>query len=183
MLNTLAPPVANTLRWSYRRNLLNHSDALGWERSIANARRKMARIGAPPPGYAYQPPPDEPPTDIRIKLVTRRAGPHEPAAANPVVDRSTRTKEQRQRLKPFTAPSDFDWRAFLSTHWLTLFGPLFRAHQLDLAEAATEGGPGQRLAVAWYAVLRERLRRGSDGSIGPDEERWYRLLQTLNRSG
>jgi hypothetical protein len=181
-LTALPPPIANTLRWAYRRSRLNHTDMAGWLCAVAHGRRKAAKIGTAPVHFVYQPPPVEMPTDSRIKVITRKAGPHEPAGANPAVGRATRTQQRRQRLKLFTAPPDFDWRTFLSEHWHSLFGPLFRAHRLDLAEAATAGGLGQRLAVGWDAVLRERERRGQHGSVGPDEERWYRLLQTLARS-
>jgi hypothetical protein len=179
-LPKLAPAIANNLRWAWVRTNLNHRDDPGWLRSLAQARKRQAKIGPPPLDYVYAPPPATAPTDSRIRAVLRRAAAWEPAAANPVVDRTTRASQRRQRLAPFKAPDDFAWREFLGAHWLTVFRPLFQAHRLNPTEA--DGELGRTLAVGWDAVLREQAKSG-DGSVGPQQRRWHRLLRTLSQGG
>jgi hypothetical protein len=181
----LPPQVVDTLRWAYWRTRLNRTDMDGWQRALNHARRKMAKIGPAPSAYVYRPPPVETPTDPRIKVITRKAGPHEPARVNAAVDRASRTERQRQRLQPVTSTPGFNWQQFLSQHWSSIFGPLFQAHRIDLAEAMSEHGTGYRLAVSWHQVLREReqrKQRGQDGSVGAAEERWHALLRDLART-
>jgi hypothetical protein len=171
-----APSTANILRWSWRCNCLNHRDDPAWLRSVKAAHKRQAKLGLPPDGYAYQPPPDTPPTDPRIKAVTRRAAAWEPASANPVVDRATRAKQRQRRLPPPQVPANFDWRDFLDTHWASTFGPLFAARCLDPAEA--DGELGHALAAAWHGVLSEQAQLG-DGSVGPQQRHWHALLRGL----
>ena len=51
----IAPAILNTLRWSWRRNILDRSNNAGWERSLAVARKHQAKIGEPPENYVYMP--------------------------------------------------------------------------------------------------------------------------------
>ena len=176
-LPEIAPAIANNLRWSWVRSVLNHHDGPGWLLSLAAARQRQAKLDPPPADYAYWAPSATPPDDPRIRVVTRRAAAWEPASANPVVDRATRAKQRRQHSTLPKAPADFAWRDFLDEHWSAVFGPLFRAHRLDPAEV--DGELGRSLAVAWHQALREQAKLG-DGSVGPQQRRWHKLLRTLD---
>jgi hypothetical protein len=171
-----APSVLNALRWAWRLHCLNHDDAQGWLRSLAAARKRQIRIGEPPAAYVFQPPADTPPTDARVKVVRHRPTAYEPAATNPVIERTTRSKQRRQRHAPIKTPADFDWRAFLIEHWTTLFRQLFAAYRLDPREL--DGEIGRRLAVTWRAILDERVQLG-EGVCGAAYDRWIALLRQI----
>jgi hypothetical protein len=172
-----APVVLNTLRWCWRRSVLNYNDDPGWQRALAAARKRMAKIGPPPEGYSYTPPADTPPTDPRINTVTQRMDPYQAAQAGTPVDRTTKAKARKAHGHRFRAPASFDWSAFLSEHWSETFGPLFRSHRLDPDEA--DGELGRRLAVAWRAVLDERERL--DGAVGAANRNWHALLREIKQ--
>jgi hypothetical protein len=117
-LSRTAPAVTNTLRWCWRGSYLNHDDPEGWQRALAAARRRQAKIGEAPEDYAYEPPAPTPPADPRIKAVFRRANAFEPAGTNPVIDRTTRTKQRRQKLIAPKTPKGFDWQRFFARYLL-----------------------------------------------------------------
>ncbi len=178
-LSQTAPVLANTLRWAWRRSVLNFDDDPGWRRALAAARERQAKLAAMPESYNYQAPSATAPEDPRIKIITRRAAAWEPARAAPPVDRTTKAKARRQRQAPPTASGparvDFDWRAFQAAHWREVFGPLFHSLRIDPEEA--DGEIGRQLAVAWHAVLDELEQAG--GAVGPAQKHWHELLRRL----
>jgi hypothetical protein len=173
----IAPVVANTLRWCWRRSVLDREDDPGWQRALAAARKRQARIGLAPEGYSYQPPPGAGPQDPRIKQVHRRATAYELAAQTSPVnrDRSSKAKARRRRSPERRAPAKFDAPAFLVQHWRTVFGPLFK--RLRLGDADVDGPIGAQLAVAYHAVLAEQEQL--DGASGPAIKHWVALLREL----
>jgi len=175
-LSKLAPAIANNLRWSWARSVLNHRDDPGWQRSLAAARRRQLKL-APPEGNDYQPPSATPPHDPRVRVITRRAVAWEPASANPVIDRSTKAKLRRQRRAPLKPPAGFRWRQFLATHWRAIFAPLFGRYRIDPDEA--DGAAAEQLVIAYRALLDERKHR----AVGPAQRCWSELLQSLNQGG
>jgi hypothetical protein len=146
---------------------LNHLDPEGWQRALAAAKQRQAKIGPPPDGYAYAPPIATPPTDPRIKAVTHRATAYEPARVNPVVDRATRTKQRRQKMTTPKTPANFDWSAFLTHHWQDVFRHLWRTYRLD--DQDIDGELGRVLAIAY----RDKL----DGQSA----RWDHVLRQLRQ--
>jgi hypothetical protein len=173
----IPPVIANTLRWCWRRSVLDRNDDPGWQRALIAARKRQARIGPTPEGYSYQPPPTAPPDDPRIKRVTRRATAYELAAQTSPVnrDRSTKAKARRRRSRERQAPVTFDPAAFLAQHWRGVFGPLASQFRLDAADM--DGPIGVQLAVAYRDVLDEREK--SDGAYGPAAKRWVELMREL----
>jgi hypothetical protein len=174
---TTAPSVLNTLCWGWRRSRLNHDDVEGWGRAVANARKKLAKIGPPPDGYAYQPPSGRPPTDPRIKVVEHAAGAFEPARTHPVLDRSTSCKlRRRQRaIEQAEPPPGFDPHAFVLEH-RDIFGPLLVAHGLD-----PDGDETRALALAYGLARAEQGRMAR--TVGPAQKRWHALLRRLAQGG
>jgi hypothetical protein len=169
-LSETAPVVLNNLRWAWRRHELNHDDIPGWQRALATARKRQEKIGLPPNDYVHRPPDRTPPTDPRIKVVTRRAGAFEPAARNPVVDRATRSMRRRRKTSVPETPRGFDWRQFLQDHWLDVFSSLWRSHGLDGGDV--DGEIGRLLAVTYKTVLDSQ----------PDAIRsWNELLRGLGQ--
>jgi hypothetical protein len=171
-----APVIMNTLRWAWRRSVLNYRDDDGWQRSLAAARKRQARIGPPREDYVYAPPEGTPPTDPRIKVILRRM--HLAQGTSPVGrDRTTKSKARKAHGHRFRAPASFDWRGFLAEHWLSTFRSLFAAHHIDTAEV--DGELGRRLAVAWHAVLDEREQL--DGAAGAAFRSWMALLRQIKQ--
>jgi len=170
-----APVVLNTLRWCWRRSVLNRDDDPGWHRAVAAARKHQAKIGPPPEDYVYHPPSAAPPADPRIKPIAGRASAAEMTTYTALVDRSTKAKARRQasRDRHPASSSQFDPAAFISEHWVTMFGPLFKARKIDPAEV--DGVLGQRLAHAWRAVLDARQQPGEAAAY----KRWRTLLRQL----
>jgi hypothetical protein len=173
-LADLAPVIANTLRWVWRRSRLNHDDHEGWQRALVHARKRQAKIGPPPEGYVHQPPGDTAPTDERIKAIYHQATAYEAARTEPVTDRTTKARLRRQRLNAPDEPA-FDWQAFLNEHWHDTFGPLWRSYRLP---DDPHGVTGKLLAIGWHDVLDERQRLG-DGAVGYATRRWHSLLNQL----
>jgi hypothetical protein len=169
--------VANTLRWRWRRSRLNHDDPEGWQRALAAAKKRAAKIGEPPDGYAYEPPSPTPPNDPRIKRVERRASAFEAASRNPVTDRSTRTKQRRQKMIAPKTPQNFDWKLFFSHHWRDTFWYLWKAYGLSDADAA--GDLARVVAVTYRDKLDEQNTNG--GTIGQASRRWDQLLRDLRQ--
>ncbi len=128
--------------------------------------------------YAYARPEDTPPADPRIRAVFQRLNAFQLSQGQSPVDRdrTTKCKARKAHSHRFRAPVNFDWRAFMSEHWLTTFGPLFAAHRLDPSEV--DGELGRRLAVTWRAVFDEKARLG-DGSVGAAYGRWTALLREI----
>ena len=157
-LSRTAPVCLDTLRWGWRRSVLNYNDDPGWRRALAAARKRQAKIGPPPEDYIYTPPADTPPTNSRIRAVLQRLNAFQRAQTRPPVDRTTKAKARKAHSHRFRAPASFDWHAFLAEHWSSTFGPLFAAHQLDPSEV--DGELGRRLAVTWRAVLDEQAQLG-----------------------
>jgi hypothetical protein len=176
-LAEIAPVVANTLRWAWRRSVLDRDDDAGWQRAVAAARKRQARIGPAPEGYGYQPPPEMPPDDPRIKGVHRRATAYELAQQTTPVgrDRGTKAKARRMRSRERLAPAKFDTAAFIGEHWQTVFRPLFKRLRFD--DTDVDGPVGARLALAYHAVLAEQERL--DGAYGSAARRWVALLREL----
>nr|UXE45527.1 hypothetical protein Hi04_10k_c4997_00011 [uncultured bacterium] len=177
-LSSTAPVCLNTLRWAWRRSVLNYNDDLGWQRALAAARKRQAKIGPPPDDYNYEPPADTPPTDPHIKAVFHRLNALQLARTRPPVDRTTKSKARKAHSHRFRAPASFDWSAFLAERWREVFGPLFKAHQLDPSEA--DGELGRRLAVTWRAVLDEQVQLG-EGVCGAAHSRWMALLREIRQ--
>ncbi len=176
-LAEISPFVANTLRWVWKRSVLDRRDDAAWQRALAAARKRQAKIGPPPPeDYSDTPPADTPPTDPRIRVVLRRLNATELARTRPPVDRQTKCKARKAHSHRFRAPVSFDWQAFLAEHWSSTFGPLVAAHHLD--PAAVEGELGRRLAVTWHAVLDEQAQLG-EGACGAAHGRWMALLRQI----
>ncbi len=173
-----APVCLDTLRWAWRRSMLNYNDDPGWQRALAAARKRQAKIGPPPEGYTYTPSVDTPPTDPRIKAVFQRLNAFQLARTRPPVDRTTKSKARKAHSHRFRAPASFDWSAFLAQHWLGIFGPLFKAHHLDPSEV--DGELGRRLAVSWRAVLDEQAQLG-EGVCGAAFENWMALLRQIQQ--
>ena len=171
-----APVCLDTLRWAWRRSVLNYSDDPGWQRALAAARKRQAKIGPPPEGYTYTPPADKPPTDPRIKAVTQ-PDVHQRAKAQPPIDRASKSKARKAHSHRFRAPASFDWHAFLAEQWSATFGPLFAAHHLDPDEV--DGELGRRLAVTWHAVLDEQDLL--DGAAGAAYKNWLSLLRQIRQ--
>jgi hypothetical protein len=171
-----APLVLNTLRWCWRRSCLNHADDPAWQRALTAARKRQARVGAVPEGYAYVPPSREPPDDTRIKRVARRATAWEPASINPVVDRSTKARQRRQKAQE-RRPSrrKIDLALFIAEH-AEILNPAFWTCNLDPGDV--DAPLGRQLALAWHAVITEQARLG-DASYGPARKVWHRLLREL----
>ncbi len=44
----IAPPVADTLRWVWKRSVLDRNDDQGWQRALTAAKKHQVRIGAVP---------------------------------------------------------------------------------------------------------------------------------------
>jgi hypothetical protein len=176
--STTAPFVLNTLRWAWRRSRLNYDDVLSWERALAAARKRQAKIGPPPDYYCYEPASDTPPDDVRIKQVHRRLNAAELAKTRPPVDRTSKSRARKAHGRRFQAPASFDAAAFLTEHWSSTFGPLFEAHHLDPGEV--DGELGRRMAVLWHAVLVDQARLGA-GICGVAYERWMRLLRQIRQ--
>jgi hypothetical protein len=176
-LSATAPVIANNLRWSWRRSRLNRDEPEGWRRAVVAALKRQAKIGEPPDSYIYEPSSRTPPSDPRIKLVTRRASAFEPARTRPVVDRATRTKQHRQKLAVPKTPPGFDWQEFLQRHWLDVFRPLWRAYRLD--DQDVDGEVGRVLAIAYKDKLDEQ--NAGDGTVGPASRRWDQLLRDLRQ--
>jgi hypothetical protein len=174
---TTAPVVANTLRWVWKRSVLDRNDDPGWRRALAAARKRQARIGPAPDGYSYQPSPAAPPDDPRIKMVTRRVNAYELALQTTPVDRdrSSKAKARRRRSRERLAPAKFDAAGFLAQYWREVFYPLFQ--RLRLSAEDVDGPIGARLAFAYHAVLAEQERL--DGASGPALKRWVVLLGEL----
>jgi hypothetical protein len=173
-----APLVANTLRWGWKRTQLDRRDDPGWQRALAAARKRQAKIGPPAEDYVYTPPEDTPPTDPRIKAVFQRLNAFQLAQTRPPVDRTTKAKARKAHSHRFRAPVSFDWSAFLTAHWSATFGPLFAAHHLDPAEV--DGELGRRLAVTWQNVLAEQVKLG-DGACGAAYGHWMALLRQIRQ--
>jgi hypothetical protein len=169
--------VLNTLRWAWRRSVLNHDDDPGWRRALAAAHKRQAKIGAPPDGYMHEPPPLTPPLDRRIKAVKRQATAFEAARVNPVTDRATRTKQRREKLAVPKTPQGFDWQQFFQRHWLDVFRPLWRTYRLDNQDV--DGEVGRVLAIAYRDKLDEQDATG--GVVGPASRRWDQLLRQLRQ--
>src|SRR3954447_25586890 len=53
----IAPLILNTLRWCWRRSVLDRDDDPGRQRGLTEARKRQARIGPTPADYSYNPPP------------------------------------------------------------------------------------------------------------------------------
>jgi hypothetical protein len=174
-LTRTAPVCLDTLRWAWRRSVLNYNDDPGWQRALAAARRRQAKIGEPPEDYNYIPSSDTPPTDPHIKAVFQRLNAFQLARTRSPVDRATKSKARKAHSHRFRAPASFDWSAFLAEHWLTVFGPLFKTLHLDPSEV--DGELGRRLAVTWRAVLDEQaqLGEGTCAAYG----RWTALLRQI----
>ena len=174
-LPEIAPVVSNNLRWAWARSLLNHHDEAGWARSLAAARKRQAEIGSMPVGYIYAAPPDTPPGGMLIKTVTRRAISWEPAARNPLVDRTTRAQERKRQSRQ-RQPSwkRLDLAAFIAEHGPAL-APAFRA--CGLVPGDVDAPTGRQLALAWRDVLDEQEHLGDQS--GPFYRRWRRLLRDL----
>jgi hypothetical protein len=171
-----APPVLNTLRWVWRRSVLDRADDQSWRCGLGAACKRQAKIGPAPEGYAYQPPLDTPPADVRIKQVHRRATAYELAAQTGPIDRATKAKLRQQKAQE-RRPSrrKFDQVAFIAEHWPTL-APVFKS--LQLQPDAVDLPIGGQLALAWHAVLDERARLG-EATYGPARKRWQALLRSL----
>jgi hypothetical protein len=176
-LSATAPVVLNTLRWAWRRSLLNHGDQPGWQRALSAARKLQVKIGPPPDDFAHEAPLQTPPTDPRIKVVMRRVSVFEPARTKPVVDRATKSKQRRQKLAAPKTPPGFDWCAFFQRHWLDIFRPLWRAYRLD--DQDVDGEVGRVLAIAYKDKLDEQS--AGDGSVGPASRHWHQLLRQLRQ--
>jgi hypothetical protein len=176
-LTEIAPVAQNTLRWVWKRAVLDHNDDPGWQRALAAARKRQARIGPVPENYIYQPPPEVPPDDPRIKQVHRRATAYELAAhISPVNrDRTSKAKARRRRSHERQAPTKFDAPEFIGEHWQAVFHPLFK--RLHLGDGDVDGPIGARLAVAYNAVIVEQEQL--DGASGPAIKRWVALLREL----
>jgi hypothetical protein len=175
-LSETAIAIGNNLRWIWVRSCLNHNDPAGWSRALAIARRRQTAIGSAPEGYVYTPPPLTPPTDPRVKAVLRRAVAWEPAARNPVVDRSTRAKTRRQQAQERRrSRRKFDLEAFIAEHWPSL-RPVFKSLHIDLDDV--DAPIGRQLILAWHAVITEQERLG-DAAYGPQRKAWQALLRTL----
>jgi hypothetical protein len=176
-LAVIAPVVGNTLRWVWKRSVLDRNDDPGWQRALIAARKRQTRIGPAPSGYSYQPPPVAPPDDLTVKRVIRRATGYELALQTTPVDRdrSSKAKARRRRSRERQAPVTFDTAAFLSLHWRDVFGPLASQFRLDAADI--DGPIGLRLAVAYRDVLDEREK--SDGAYGRAAKRWLELMREL----
>lgn len=172
--DTTAPVVLNTLRWVWKRALLDRRDAEGRQRGLVAARKHQTQIGSAPDGYAYQPPSDMPPDDPRIKQVRRRATAFE-LAAQTYGDRSTKAKARRRRSCERQGPAKFDTAAFIAEHWQEVFAPL--AKRFRLGDADIDGPIGARLAATYHAVLAEQEQL--DGAVGPAFKRWQALLREL----
>jgi hypothetical protein len=169
--DTTAPCITNTLRWVWRRSLLNHADHEGWQRAIQSAKTKSSRIGLPPQDFQYTPSSAVPPDDPRIRVIVRKAAMHEPARVNPVVDRTTKAKQRRNTtIKAPKAAKGFDWQAHLNEHWLDVFGPLQHAHKIT--DADMDGETGRILAIAHKAM--------TDNKPGGLQQ-WHHMLLRLNR--
>jgi hypothetical protein len=176
-LSRTAPCVSNTLRWCWRRSCLNHDDSEGWQRSLAAAKKRAAKIGEPPGGYVFDAPGVHPPADLRIKRVERRASAFEAASANPVIDRATRTRQRQQVTTAPRTPSNFDWQMFLNHRWLDVFSSIWRAYRLS--DEDFDGEVGRVLAIAYKNKLDEQEKRG--GMVGPASRRWHQLLGQLRQ--
>jgi hypothetical protein len=170
-----APVCLDTLRWAWRRSLLNYHDDPGWQRAVTAARRRQAKIGEPPEDYSYIPPSDAPPGNPCIRAVFRRLNAMELAKTRPPVDRTTKTKARRQRFAPLRTPPGFDWQAFFQRHWLDVFRSIWRAHHLH--DEDVDGELGRVLAATYKAKLDEQ--NTGNGSVGPATERWHQLLRQL----
>jgi hypothetical protein len=175
-LSRTAPVCLDTLRWAWRRSVLNYNDDPGWQRALAAARKRQAKIGEPPDDYNYIPSSDTPPTDPHITVVFQRLNAFQLAQTRPPVDRTTKSKARKAHSHRFRAPVSFDWRAFLAEHWLGFFGPLFKTLHLDPSEV--DGELGRRLAVSWRAVLDEQAQLG-EGVCGVAFENWLALLRQI----
>jgi hypothetical protein len=174
-LSRTPPCIANTLRWCWRRSCLNHVDREGWQRALAATRKRPANAGPPPEGYTYQPPSPTPPTDTRIKIVLRKAAAFEPACAKPMVDRTTRTRQHRQKLTGPRTPDGFDWRAFFTHHWYDTFRLIWQTHRLS--DEDVDGEVGRVVAVTYRDKLAEESANG--GVVGQASRRWHQLLRDL----
>jgi hypothetical protein len=172
-----APACLDTLRWAWKRSVLDYNDAAGWDRAVNAARKRMAKIGPPPEDFSYVPPSDTPPDNPSIRVVLRRLNAVELAKTRFPVDRSTKSKARRRRFAPVKTPAGFDWQAFFQQHWMDVFRPIWRAHQLDDVDVG--GELGRRMAIALKDALDEEQRTGTDGSIGPAREKWLKLLGQL----
>jgi hypothetical protein len=172
----IAPVVSNTLRWVWKRSVLDRDDDEGWQRALAAVRKHQARIGEPPEGYEYSPPSAEPPDDPRIKQILRRATATELAAQTGPIDRTTKAKARRRRSRERQAPAKFDAPEFIGEHWASTFAPVFKSLRLEPDDI--DGPIGHQLAVAWRAVLDEEAKLG-DQSYGPARKRWHALLREL----
>ncbi len=167
-----APVILNTLRWVWRRSVLDRGDDEGWQRAVIAAEEAPGADRRDARGLQLSPPPDEPPGDPRIKQVHRRATGYELAAQTGPVDRSTKAKQRRQRSRQRQPPAKFDAPAFLAQHWSTVFNPLFKQLRIDPDDPI-----GARLAAAYHAVLDEQERL--DGASGSAQRRWVELLREL----
>jgi hypothetical protein len=174
-----APVILNTLRWVWKRSVLDRNDDPGWQRALIAAKNRQARIGPAPEGYAYSPPPFTPPDDLRIKAVHRRATAFELASQTSPVgrDRTSKAKARRRRSRERLAPAKFDTAAFIGEHWSSTFAPVFKSLRLEPTEI--DGPIGHQLALAWRAVLDEQARLGGQ-SYGPARKRWQALLRELS---
>jgi hypothetical protein len=170
-----APVCLDTLRWAWRRSVLNYRDDPGWQRAVNAARKRMARIGEPPEDYSYTPPSDTPPGNPCIRAVFWRLNAMELAKTRPPVDRTTKAKARRHRLAPVRTPSGFDWQQFFQQHWLDVFRSIWRTHHLD--DADVDGELGRRMAIAYRDLLDEQ--DAGSGAVGPASGRWHSLLRQL----
>jgi hypothetical protein len=176
-LSRIPPCIADTLRWVWRRSRLNHDDPQGWQRALAAARKRQVKIGEPPEGYVFEPPSATPPTNPRIKTVQRRAAAFEPAGANVVTDRTTRTRARRQKLAASRTPAGFDWQQFFQLHWLDLFRSIWRTYRLS--DDDVDGEIARVLAIALKDKLDEQDKTG--GTVGPASKRWDQRLRQLGQ--
>jgi hypothetical protein len=171
-----APVVLDILRWRWRRSLLDRGDGPAWQRALAAAGKRQARIGEPPESYASQLPPLAQPSDPRIKIILRRATGSELAAQTGTVDRATKAQERRRRARERqSSRRKLDMAEFLAEHG-EILNPAFKA--CGLAPGDTESSLARQLALAWRAVLDEQAKFG-DQSYGPARKRWQKLLRDL----